>query len=135
MTPHLIVFSPGKAGYCRLFIAPYFHRLRREYQDQTKRSLHHTTATTSSSSSSSLDSSKSCSSDKGSGGGGSDGSCSDHPHWPFSFAITETLLLPRAVMAIETDQLVLSNIYDLWRHFEGFQGDEVGSDRAIVRRP
>ena len=29
-------------------------------------------------------------------------------------------------MAIETDQLVLSNLFDLWRHFERFQGDEVG---------
>ena len=35
-------------------------------------------------------------------------------------------------MAIETDQLVLSNLFDLWQHFERFQGDEVGAVVAVV---
>ena len=63
-----------QAGYCRLFVAPYFHRLRAAHAAHTG---------------------------------------TDPSSWPFTAQDTARLLLPPAVAAVETDQLVLADVAEV----------------------
>ena len=63
-----------QAGYCRLFVAPYFHHLRAAHAAHTD---------------------------------------ADPSSWPFTADDTARLLLPPAVAAVETDQLVLADVAEV----------------------